>query len=218
VYRHKISLFPISGFTEIPKFYVSPSETQIQRSTLKLSSVRSLDADYRGGANNAALDAAINTDLGKPATSISLTNYRTYARNRGTKWNVLPYRQIMLIYDLFIIEFATLNSQKAVSGVLTIDGYKQGGLGNGVTTADGTEWGNFSGYNPFITCGASDTLANGSGEVSVVKTDFGGSGVNRTFTVPRFRGLENLFGHIWEWHDGASVYHQTAVEGGLHKF
>jgi len=218
VYRHKISLYPISGFTEIPKFYVSPSETQIQRSTSKLASVRSLAADYRGCDNNAALDAAVNTCLGKPATSISLTNYRTYARNRGSKWNVLPYRHVMLLYDLFIIEYATLNSQKAVSGVLTVDGYKQGGLGNGVTTADGTEWSNFCGYNPFITCGASDGLANGSGEVSVIKTDFGGSGINRTFIVPRYRGIENLFGHVWKWNDGASIYHQTVAEGGLHKF
>jgi hypothetical protein len=124
-----------------------------------------------------------------------------------------------LLYDLFICEYATLNSQKAVNGTLTGDGYKQGGLGNGVTTANGTEWSNFNGYNPFITCGASDSLANGSGEVTgVTVTNFGGTGQTRTFTVPRYRGIENIFGHIWEWQDGASVYHQTTGEGSTHRF
>lgn len=217
VYQHKISIYPISGFTEIPKFYIGAYEAALNRTTLKMASVKNVTTTYRGGNNISAWDGANNTLLGKPATNVSLTNFRTYARNRGgNKWNVLPWRQAMLLYDLFIIEYATLNSQKAVNANLTGNGYKQGGLGNGVTQADGTEWNNFAGYNPFISCGASDSLASGTGEVSVVNTNFGGAGVNRTFKVPRYRGIENIFGHIWEWNDGASVLHGAA--GGVSKF
>ena len=217
VYQHKISLYPISGFVEIPKFYIGAYEAALNRSTLKLASVKNTTATYRGGNNNAAWDAAVNTLLGTSATAITLTNFRTYARNRGSnKWNVLPWRQAMLLYDLFIIEYATLNSQKAVNANLTVNGYKQGGLGNGVSTAVSAEWNTFNGYYPFISCGASDSLANGTGEVPAVKVNFGGAGVNRTFTVPRYRGIENIFGHIWEWQDGASVLHGAA--GGVSKF
>jgi hypothetical protein len=211
VYQHKISRYPISGFAEIPKFYVSSDKAQIQRSTLKLASVRSLSTDYRGGDNNAAWDVLDKTLLGKPASVISLINFRTYARNRGSKWNVLPYRQLMLLYDLFTIEYATRNSQKAVNANLTAEGYKQGGMGVGVN--EFWDWGTYNDYYPIVPCGGSDSLANGSGEVSYAVP---GSGVS--VKIPRYRGIENIFGHIWELHDGASVYHQTAGEGGLHKF
>lgn len=213
VYRHKISLYPVTGFIEIPKFYISPYQAALQRSTSKLASVKNLATDYRGGDNTAAWDAENNSLLGKPASNITLTNFRTYARNRGSnKWNVLPYRHIMLIYDLFIIEYATLNCQKAVNNNLTVDGYKQGGLGNGITTIGAGDWNSFNGYNPFIPCGQSDSLGNATGEVSYAVPGL------TTVTIPRYRGIENLFGHIWEWNDGCSVYHQSAGEGGLSKF
>lgn len=217
VYQHKISLSPVAGFTKVNGFYYGAYEAALQRSTSKLASVKNLTTDYRGGNNTAGWDAAANTLLGRPATSISLTNYRTYARNRGSnKWNVTTWRADMLIWELLMIEYATLNSQKSVNGTLTVDGYKQGCLGAGVTTANSTEWGTFSAHNPFIPCGASDNLANASGEVSRIVTNFGGSGVNRTFLIPRYRGIENPFGHIWKWCDGASVYHEGA--GGASKF
>lgn len=54
---------------------------------------------------------------------------------------------------------------------------------------------------------------NYSGEVSVVMTDFGGAGVNRTFTANRYRGIENPFGHIWKNSDGVNVKIQAADAG-----
>ena len=217
VYDHKVSLVPIPGWQKVNKFYVGAYEASLNRTNNKLASVVNTTSDYRGGNNNAAWDAANNTLLGRPATSISLINFRTYARNRGSnKWNLEVYRNSMLLYELFIIEYATLNSQKAVNGTLTAQGYKQGGLGNGVSDAVSAEWNTFCSYYPFIACGASDSLKNASGEVSVTVTNFGGAGVNRTFKVPRYRGIEHPFGHIWKWQDGASVFHETT--GGVSKF
>jgi hypothetical protein len=115
---------------------------------------------------------------------------------------------------LYVIEYATLNSQKAFNADLTVEGYHQGGLGTGVTTAVSAEWSAFNSSNPFILCGTSDTLANASGIVDCVKTDFGGTGVNRTFSVPRYRGLENLFGHMMSITDGAIVVLQSDADGG----
>lgn len=215
VYQHKISLAALSGFTEVPKFYVGAYKTAIQRSTLKLASVVNLTADYRGGNNNAAWDGLDKTLLGKPASVISRPNFRTYARNRaaGSKWNIMPWWYSMLLYELYLIEYATLNSQKAVNGVLTAEGYKQGGLGNGVSTVDVTAWNNFNTYYPLIPCGTSNSLANGSGEVSYTIPNFGHA--SGAVKVNRYRGVENPFGDIWEWEEG-NIFHEAA--GGVSKF
>ena len=217
--KHQIKICEgeATGFTLVPKHYVSAYEAAINRSTTTLASVKNTTASYRGGNNTAAWDAAVNSLLGCPVTDINRTNGRTAARNRGAGWNMYGYNDHKWLFWLYAIEYATLNSQKAVNAVLTAEGYKQGGLGNGVSTANGVEWDNFCGYNPFIACGASDALASGSGEVSVTKTNFGGAGVNRSFAVPRYRGHENPFGHIWKICDGVNIDIKTVGDGNTSK-
>jgi len=214
--KHQIKICEgeTTGFTLVPKHYVSAYEAALNRTTTTLASVKNTTTTYRGGNNTSAWDAAANSLLGKPATSISRTNFRTYARNRGTGWNQYGYNDHKWLFWFFAIEYATLNSQKAVNATLTAEGYKQGGLGNGVSNANSTEWNTFCSYNPFISCGASDSLASASGEVSYVVTDFGGVGTDRTFTVPRYRGHENPFGHIWMILDGININIQAAASGG----
>ena len=213
-HQFKFCPYPLAGYTKVPKHYVSAYEAALYRPTNKLSSVINISADYRGGTNNAAWDAAANSLLGKPVTNVNRTNLRTYARNRGTGWNQYGYNDHKWLYWLFVLSYATLNSQKAVNATLDSNGFRQGGLGNGVSTANSTEWNTFCGYNPFIACGASDTLGNGSGEVSVTVTDFGGAGINRSFTVPRFLGHEHPFGHVWKILDGININIQAADSGG----
>lgn len=199
-----------TGFTKVDKFYYGAYKAALNRTNNKLGSVKSTSSDWRGGNNNDAWDAADNSLLGKPATSISRTNFRTYARNRGSDWNILPYKQMMIIYRLFEIEYATRNSQKAVNGDLTVDGYRQGGLGVGVTTVAGGDWNTFSSYYPFVSNGASDSLASGSGEVDHVIT--GWPGGDETVKVNRYRGIEMPFGHLWEWVDGINIYNDHVAE------
>jgi len=212
--QHQIKISPYSGagWTLVPKHYISAFEAGIQRSTNKLASVVNTSADYRGGDNTSEWDASANSLLGKPATNINRTNFRTYARNRGTGWNINSYTHHKWLLWFYAIEFATLNSQKAVNTALTVDGYKQGGLGEGVTTVKG--WSTFNSYNPFVNCGASNSLASGSG-VNITITDFGGSGVNVDVKVPRFRGHENPFGHVWKILDGINLKVQSVASGGL---
>lgn len=202
-----LSANPITGFMHVPKFYVSAYEASLQRSTLKLCSVVNTTADYRGGNNQSAWDGTYRSQLGMPATSISLTNFRTYARNRNngdTRWNQNTYDVHKWLFWLFAVEYCTFNSQAAYNANLDANGYHQGGLGDGVTTWDGTSWNNYNGYNPLIPCGTTDTLGNGTGVVSYTIKDSGGSNL-KTFSVPRYRGIENTFGHIWKWTDGVLV-------------
>lgn len=53
------------------------------------------------------------------------------------------------LFWLFAVEYATLNSQKAYNAEKDSNGYAQGGLGDGVTTLDGSKWSAFNGYYPF---------------------------------------------------------------------
>ena len=49
------------------------------------------------------------------------------------------------LFWLFIIEYATLNSQKAFNASKDSNGYAQGGLGDGVTNLNSSKWSAFNG-------------------------------------------------------------------------
>ncbi len=212
--RWMFSQYPLPDFTLIPKHYVSVAEATVQRSANKLASVINATADYRGGNNNAAWDAEGRTLLGKPATLLSRTQFRTYAQARGAGWCL----DIPTTYNawrrLLFAEFATRNIQQSFTPCLNADGFRQGGLGVGVTNTVDANWTTYNSKYPFINCGATASLGNASGVVDVTIANFDGAGVNKTFSVPSYRGIENPFGHIWKWLDGYNIYHQTDVEGG----
>jgi len=256
-FRTDISLIPFTGALEIPQRYISAYGATVQRSTNKLSCVVNNDADYRGGNNTAAWDADDRSLLGKRATNINLTNFRTYAQNRGANWGCSDYSIHMDVVWLLVIEYATLNSQKAYNSVLDTNGCRQGCLGDGVSNLNGTAWSNWNGYNPFISSGYTNSLGNLTGvksftmpygydtkvagaaytyagawdaetaytntnTVSVANGDLykciaagGSTGENPTSTpsswtkvtrtttsVNSYRGIENLFGEVWNITDG----------------
>lgn len=124
------------------------------------------------------------------------------------KWNLYTYEEHRAICHLFLVEYATRNSQKAVNTELTPEGFRQGGLGSGCTT--GTATINGATTYSFIPTGSSDSLGSGSGEVTVTIQQTDSSGHN-TSTITRkcnrYRGIENPFGHIWKHTDDViSVY------------
>ncbi|MDR0385402.1 MAG: hypothetical protein LBH60_04935, partial [Prevotellaceae bacterium] len=132
--RAKISEFPLPGYHAVPKLYISAYEATFERSTGKLCSVVNMDADYRGGNNQADWDGTYRSVTGRPVTSKSRTQFRNAARLRGagTQWNCCPYDAKDVAW-LYYIEYANRNSQAAFNAQPDANGYKQGGLGNGVT-------------------------------------------------------------------------------------
>lgn len=147
-----------------------------------------------------------------PTVNFNRTNGRTWARANGfdgeTKWNLYTYEEHRAICHLFLVEYATRNSQKAVNTELTPEGFRQGGLGSGCTT--GTATINGAQTWSFIPTGSSDSLGSGSGEVTVTiqQTDSSGSNTSTiTRKCNRYRGIENPFGHVWKHTDDViSVY------------
>lgn len=149
-----------------------------------------------------------------PTVNFTRANGRTWARANGfdgeAKWNLYTYEEHRAICHLFLVEYATRNSQKAVNTELTPEGFRQGGLGSGCTT--GTATINGAQTWSFIPTGSSDSLGSGSGEVTVTiqQTDSSGSNTSTiTRKCNRYRGIENPFGHIWKHIDDViSVYNR----------
>lgn len=203
--RVLVSLYELPGFKLWENAYVSAYEAALDRTNNKLASVVNTTAQYRGGGNQSAWDELAKSQLGMPATELSLTDFRTKARNRGTKWNCNTYRIQKQLYWLYVIEYATLNSQKAFDASLTTEGYHKGGLGAGVTTLDGTKWNNFNAYHPLVPCGVTNSLGNHTGVVSYTLAAGGYDTNDTVVSIPSYRGVENPFGHIWKWTDGILV-------------
>ena len=216
--RVLISEYPLPGYHEVKKQYVSAYQATFDRTNSKLASVVNTTTQYRGGNNTSGWDSEAKSLLGMPATSISRTNFRTYARNRkanSTEWNCMTYDMQKTLYWLFVIEYATLNSQKTYNAQLDANGYRQGGLGDGVTTINSTKWNSFNSYNPFIPCGHTDSLGNGTGVVTFTMPTAYDSENTVTVNVPRYRGVENPFGHVWQWTDGINIrINPTEANGG----
>jgi hypothetical protein len=217
--RALLSTEPLPGFIKWNKAYVSAYEATVQRSNNKLASVVNATADYRGGNNTADWDETNKTLLGRPATNISLTNFRAYARNRGSsEWNCNVYQLHKELWWFFAIEYCNFNSQAAFNAALDSNGYHQGGLGAGVTTLDGTKWNTFNGFNPFVPCGTTNSLGNHTGCVDYTLEAGGYDTAATTVSVPSYRGVENPFGHIWKWTDGCLCNIQSEAAGGISEF
>lgn len=145
-----------------------------------------------------------------PSVNFTRSTVRPKARANGlgNSWNIYTYNEHRAICHLFLVEYATRNSQKAVNTELTPEGFRQGGLGSGCIT--GTATINGAQTWSFIPTGSSDSLGSGSGEVTVTIQQTDSSGSNTTTTTRkcnRYRGIENPFGHVWKYTDDViSVY------------
>ena len=204
--RVRLSELPLPGYHQVPRMYVSAYEASVQRSTKMLASVVNDSVDYRGGNNDASFDGTYRSLLGRPATNLRRIDFRAYARKRKpetAEWNCMTYEIQKTLYWFFCVEYATLNSQADYNAALTTEGLRQGGLGAGVATLI-EDWGTFNNCNPFVPCGHTDSLGNGTGTVqyTVLKED---KSEWKTFSVPRYRGVENPFGHIWKFMDGINI-------------
>lgn len=206
---------------EIPEMLVDAYRSTVDTTvsaTPKAVSVVNTTAQFRGGGNRTANDTYLDTDafrsdLGKPRTNISRANIRTYATNAGSEMLCYEYYK-WIFYWAWVIEYATFNSQAAYNADLTAEGYHQGGLGDGVTTWDGTNWNNYNGYYPLTPCGYCNEFGNFTGvkDLVIPETVINDSTTvaSKTFKVPRWRGFDNPFGDIWTNLDGI-ILERTAA-------
>lgn len=220
----KISTVKIDDtWVEIPELLIDAYRCTVDTTnsdTLKAVSVVNTSAEFRGGANRASMDDYLDsdkfrTDLGKPRTSVSRATMRTYAKNADSELLCYEYYK-WIFYWCWVIEYATFNSQAAYNADLTAEGYHQGGLGDGVTMWDGTNWNNYNGYCPLTPCGYCNEFGNFTGVKDLVipetVKDESTTIASKTFKVPRWRGFDNPFGDIWTNLDGIVLKREAANE------
>lgn len=201
-----------SSWTEIPEMYVDAYQCTVDTSDAskyKAVSVVNTSPAFRGGNNNSSYDTYLNSDsfrsnLGKQRTNLTRATMRNYAKNAGSELLCYEYYK-WIFYWLYVIEYANFNCKEAYNSQLTEMGYHQGGLGVGVTNVNSTAWSNYNNYNPIIPCGFGNQLGNFTGIISSEPIALGTDGANISLKVPRWRGFDNPFGHIWTNLDGIII-------------
>ncbi len=136
--------------------------------------------------------AAVKPATGWNNATLTLPNFRVLAHNRGTGWELHNFNQICAIELLILIEYATFNIQTAIgAGVTAITDATAGvtfnnAINTGFTAGIGTN---------------GVQLGNATGECGLV-THYKTAEAAKPFS---WRGIENLFGNIYEWVDGINI-------------
>ena len=242
IYRVMISLTKIDDtWDEIPEMLIDAYRASVDTtegtstSLAKMVSVVNTSAQFRGGGNNASYDQYLNTDifrtmLGKPRTLINRATARQYANNAGSHLlNYEYYKWVM--YWLPVIEYATFYIQKPYNAELTVEGYHQGGLGNGCTNTNYEEWTAYNGNYPYIPCGYTNSLGNNTGEMQATIPSFEatitsiddfssysaitngtGTKTNDQINITHSNTTDNYLSNVqWNKVSGIVVYHVTGV-------
>lgn len=204
----------VEAFVEIPEHYrlliATPDNTvEIRMSEYNLPGYTKVEKKYIGAYEGSVnLDSSSHNNLlrtqvrnAAPLVNKTRTKLQTMARNnnRTNNWNIYTYDAHRDLTWLFVVEYATLNSQKAFNANLTAEGYHQGGLGDGVTS--GTVTVNGATTYSFVPCGTTNSLGNGTGIIEYTHTNTNAEGTStgtKVVNVPRYRGIENPFGHVWK--------------------
>lgn len=216
-FRMMLSEIPLPGYKHVDKFYISTYEARMYRTDNLLCSAAGASelsdpnsTNFRGGDNTAEWDDTYRSLLGRPVTNLTRDQFRQAARKRGSGWEMYTYNAHKTLFWLFAVEYATLDSQKPFNAQKDANGFAQGGLGPGPTQM--TDWTNFNNANPLIPCGYTSEFGNGSGEKAYVVKNASG-GTHATLMANRYRGIENPFGHIWKYTDGANIQVTTGDSG-----
>lgn len=197
---------------EIPEHYrllvATPDNTvEIRMSEYNLPGYTKVEKKYIGAYEGITSETlpnllrSINNTKYKPKVSTTRNQFQAFARenSRTNNWNIYTYDAHRDLTWLFVVEYATLNSQKAFNANLTAEGYHQGGLGDGVTS--GTVTVNGATTYSFVPCGTTNSLGNGTGIIEYTHTNTNAEGAStgtKVVNVPRYRGIENPFGHVWK--------------------
>lgn len=158
------------------------------------------DTRYLGGNKNSSVVA---TKLqGRPRTGINYDKANEFCANRGDWITMIDYLEYCAIQALCYIEYANFDNQAALNTNLTSEGFKQGGLGAGVTNLEWNRWTTFNGNNPIIYTYWSSEHNVGNG--STITKEFAIAGYNTDGsyfnTYPAiYRGILNFFGDIWSF-------------------
>lgn len=190
-----------------------------QQKTAVRNGFTSNATNFRGGTNDSTLDSETNpaetnysrNQLGIPVSNINREDARNYA-DKDNNLFMDQYDTQKKLWILAQVEFKTRNIQKPIAS---------GGLGKGATV-----YPDYAAYEAFfqpqrgiacLPCGITNSLGNNSGEVyyKMVNVPVSSIGTGEEIVYNRFadvwmpvmsyRGVENMYGHIYKIVDGVNV-------------
>lgn len=186
----RMSEYNLPGYIKVEKKYIGAYEATMNSSFVSnlLRSISNPEINFK------PIVSATRDQLQIWARGTSTTGY-----SRTNNWNIYTYDAHRDLTWLFVVEYATLNSQKAFNANLTAEGYHQGGLGDGVTSG-GVKVNGADTWS-FVPCGTTNSLGNGTGIIEYTHTNTDAEGTStgtKVVNVPRYRGIENPFGDVWK--------------------
>ena len=191
-----IDLVPIKGkmnyYIPIASRSASGFAT-IDRTNNIMVSYCNTDAQYRGGNNDSSKDGQFNTQLGRPASSMTAAAFEAAARRNGDRWCATFHAMEFITGALFRIIMGTRNVQTAFNANLDANGLHQGGIGDGVSAP--TDWSGAWEYFPFLPMDAGASEGDKLGTIlHTLSTSGGGTEVR---TMSSFFGLKNFYHYLY---------------------
>jgi len=184
-----------SGWKYFKKSYIGAYEAQMYDDSAGVI------VGGQGGADIAS-DKLCSVSGIQAHTDEKRSEYRAIAANRGSGWFQQANHIYAAIARLYLIEYANFNTQDKIS--------------TGLTNVSSSDWSAYNGYKPLVDAGLTNSLGNSSGEVAVVIANFVGGTEDLNTQVMSYRGIENWYGHIWKWLDGANVHNSSESKSRLY--
>lgn len=181
-----------NSFVRIPKLYVRKTQSD-DSDTWQISLAAHGDGWYLPkcfydfekncelpyvdvGRYDATVDSSsrMESKSGKYAElSVVLNSYRTQAKANGPEYQLIDIHAVDVLQTLFIIEFATLDSQSIMKGEL-------------------------------------DNASGNSNKINGTAVHAGSSGYATATGPMDYRGIENLYGNVYQFVDGINITGTTA--------
>lgn len=188
--KHNFMISPVAspGFELHPAFLKAGVEVPFRYigaypATLYDDSASSfIDGDGAGGAD-VSNDKLSSISGKKPWSDQDRGEFRTLAENRGNGWHQFDWSLLHAIQLLYLTEYADFNIQSMI------------GAGN-------TDFDSFD----FATCIAATGKSDGDGNTSANQTTTDGDSSDYV----SYRGIEDIFGNIWQFIDGININNSTA--------
>lgn len=189
VHTWNISQYPLSGFTLHPAFkqgttvydyvYVGAYEGILYDTS------GAAYVDYTSAFTiDWAADVLSSVSAKKPVTNGTRAQFRSAASRRGSNWFQYSFDIASAIQLLYLTEYASFNSQSMI--------------GAGISNV--ADWQTYNNYYPIAPSGNSNAIGNASGN-----TAGSASAATEASKYLSYRGIENLFGHIWKFVDGINI-------------
>lgn len=191
IYRWYISAEPLSGFSIHPAFVRNGIEKDyVYIGAYEATLYDDSAIDYVGDgvtydyANDMLASVAGLQPLSGNTDHFDIVEARQLAQNRGAGWNLQDFFTVSAVQLLYLVEYADFNTQSAISESIT---NLDSGTGNHAQNT-----------------GHTSTLGNDTGEVVISTLENGATGATETYAMS-YRGIENLYGNIWNFVDGVNI-------------